>query len=289
MAAQLIVSADDFGASREVNAAVARAYREGALSCAGLMVTGEAAHEAVELARDEPGLAVGLHLTLSNGLSALAPEMVPDLVDAGSRFANSPLRAAMRYYFSSRVRRQLELEINAQFEGFAETGLQLSHVDGHQHLHAHPSVLGVVIGLARLYGARGIRVPRDPLWANLQTDRSRPAAKALVAVGHAYLARACRKALPGSGLVTCEAVVGSLMSGAMNADYTIRMLSRLNCRSVEVFFHPCEVDVAEALGPNKGDLETLLDARLAEFIEQQGYELTNYAGLMRREAHCELG
>lgn len=286
MAAQLIVSADDFGASHQVNAAVARACREGVLTCAGLMVTGKAAHEAVELARDEPGLAVGLHLTLSNGLSALAPEMVPDLVDAGSRFADSPIRAAMRYYFSSRARRQLSLEINAQFERFAATGLQLSHVDGHQHLHAHPAVLGTVIGLARRYGARGIRVPRDPLWANLQTDRSRPAAKALVAVGHAYLARVCRKALPGSGLVTCEAVVGSLMSGAMNADYTIRMLSGLNCRSVEVFFHPCEV---KAFGPNRGDLETLLDPRLAEFIEQQGYELTNYAGLVPQEARCELG
>lgn len=288
MAVQLIVSADDFGASREVNAAVARGFREGVLSCAGLMVTGGAAREAVELAKDEPGLAVGLHLTLSDGRSALARERIPHLVDDGRRFARSPVRAALRYFFSAPARRQLRLEIEAQFEAFAETGLELSHVDGHQHLHAHPAALPTVVELAVRYGARGIRAPHDPLWQNLRVDRSRASAKIVVALGHAYLARVCRGVLPGSGLVSCEAVVGSLMSGAMSADYTMRMLDGLHCRAVEVFFHPSEADSGEALGPNRGDLDAILDARLKEFIQER-YELTTYAGLRREEAPRELG
>lgn len=280
MAVQLIVSADDFGVSCEVNAAVARGFREGFLTSAGLMVTGGAVADAVALAKDEPGLAVGLHLALSNARCALAREEVPQLVDAGSRFADSPIQAGLWYYFSARARRQLALEAEAQFEAFAATGLRLDHVDGHQHLHAHPAVLPTVVKLAVRYGARGIRVPHDPVRANLRVDRSRAGSKLLVALGHAYLERICHRVVPRSRLATCEAVVGSLMSGAMTPDYAMRMLGELHCRSVEVFFHPSEANSGEAYGPNRGDMEALLNPRLREFVEQR-YELTDYAGLTR--------
>lgn len=285
---RLIVSADDFGASEQINAAVVRACRDGVLTSAGLMVTGAAARHAVELAKDNPMLAVGLHLTLSDGVSALPNEAVRDLVDAESRFADSPARAALRYYFNRRAKRQLRAEIAAQFEAFAATGLKLSHVDGHQHLHAHPAVLPTVIGLACRYGAAGIRVPRDPLWANWQADRSGLGAKAIVAVGHAYLAGVCRRLLPGSGLATCDATIGSLMSGRMSAAYAMLMLERLRCRSVEVFFHPSSADGSVPFGPNAGDLRALLDPKLRAFIAERGYELTTYPGMMPEEAAREL-
>src|SRR5207247_5860714 len=57
---RLVVSGDDFGAGPEVNAGVIRAHRDGILTSTSLMVTGEAMSEAVALAREHPGLAVGL-------------------------------------------------------------------------------------------------------------------------------------------------------------------------------------------------------------------------------------
>ncbi|PYI99964.1 MAG: hypothetical protein DME25_21765 [Verrucomicrobia bacterium] len=60
---RLIVNADDFGRSRSINAAVIRAQREGILTTASLMVNEPASEEAVALARDNPRLGVGLHLT----------------------------------------------------------------------------------------------------------------------------------------------------------------------------------------------------------------------------------
>src|SRR5206468_4073876 len=61
----LVVSGDDFGAAPEVNAAIVRAHRDGILTSASLMVTGDAVEEAVALARAHPRLAVGLHLVLA--------------------------------------------------------------------------------------------------------------------------------------------------------------------------------------------------------------------------------
>src|SRR6185369_9066073 len=79
-ARRLIVSGDDFGAAAEVNAAVIRAHREGVLTSTSLMVRGDAAAEAVALARATPTLAVGLHLVLVQGRPAAPPAEIPALV-----------------------------------------------------------------------------------------------------------------------------------------------------------------------------------------------------------------
>ena len=55
----VILTADDFGMSPALNAAVALAHRQGLLRCASLMVTGPAVEQAVALARDLPELCLG--------------------------------------------------------------------------------------------------------------------------------------------------------------------------------------------------------------------------------------
>ena len=55
----LIITADDFGASSQVNEAVERAHVQGVLSAASLMVSAPGAAEAVAIAQRTPSLAVG--------------------------------------------------------------------------------------------------------------------------------------------------------------------------------------------------------------------------------------
>ena len=135
---RLIVNADDFGLSQSVNEAVIRAHRDGILTSASLMVNEPGCGEAVKLARENPRLGVGLHLTLLMGHSALPPGKIPDLVNTRGEFSNSPVGAGMSYFFKHSLREQLRAEIHAQFEKFRATGLPLDHVNGHLHLHLHP-------------------------------------------------------------------------------------------------------------------------------------------------------
>src|SRR4051812_46982398 len=97
---RLIVNADDFGASSSINSAVIQAHRNGILTTASLMVNGAAFAEAVELARADPALGVGLHLSLCCGTSTLPQEQVPSLVNDRGEFSNSPVASGIKYFFS---------------------------------------------------------------------------------------------------------------------------------------------------------------------------------------------
>src|SRR6516162_3756090 len=96
---RLIVNADDFERSAAINEAVIRAHHEGILTTASLMVNEPGFQEAVKLAKENPKLGVGLHLTLLHGHSVLPRDKIPGLVNAHGEFSNSPVCAGMKYFF----------------------------------------------------------------------------------------------------------------------------------------------------------------------------------------------
>ena len=78
---QLIVNADDFGLTTGVNRGVVRAFQDGIVTSASLLVTGSAFEDAVALAQQNPKLDVGLHLALVEERAVLRPDVLPTLVD----------------------------------------------------------------------------------------------------------------------------------------------------------------------------------------------------------------
>ena len=100
MSKALIVTADDFGRSLPVNDAVVDAHVNGILTAASLMVTEVALDDAVARAKALPSLGVGLHMTLVDGIPALPPSQIPDLVDAQGHFTLDLVRLGARIYLS---------------------------------------------------------------------------------------------------------------------------------------------------------------------------------------------
>jgi len=156
---QLIVTADDFGAAREVNEAVEIAHREGILTAASLMVAGPAAADAVAVAKRNPGLRVGLHLTLVQDRPTLAAAQIPNLVDEDGFFRSDMARTGAAIFFLPHVRQQLAAEIEAQFRAYAATGLPLDHVNTHKHFHLHPTIASEMVRTGKRYGMKAVRVP----------------------------------------------------------------------------------------------------------------------------------
>jgi hopanoid biosynthesis associated protein HpnK len=278
----VIFTADDFGGSPEINAAILRAHRHGVLSAASLMAAAPAWQEAARLAQATPTLAVGLHLTVVGGQAVLPRKDIPHLVDDRGRFPAHPVAAGLRYAFGRRLRQELKLELEAQCERFVGVGLPLSHVDGHMHMHMHPLLFDLVVSLAEQYGAAGIRAPHDDLRQSLRFEPRQAGAKLLWTLVFGGLRWRARARLRSSGLVVAERVFGLLQSGRMEEAYVVRVLQTLRHETAELFFHPTLAAASERLGPNPGDLATLLSPRLRQVLAARGLHLATYPQIQRR-------
>lgn len=275
----LIVTADDFGLSEEVNEAVEKAHRDGVLGAASLMVAGPAAGHAVAMARRLPDLRVGLHLVLSGGLPASDREAIPDLVDDDGQLDASLTRTAFAHALRSSVRRQVAHEIAAQFAAFCRTGLALDHVNAHEHFHVHPLIAGQILAVGREYGMRALRVPREParVVAAVEPAPSPP----WVQVMRPWTALLSRRAR-AAGLCTPDSVFGLRWSGGMTAARLEGLLRRLPSGMTEIYTHPAMSDdfVGHAPGYRyRDELAALTDARVIEAVRDSACRVGGYTDL----------
>jgi len=265
------------------NRAVVKAWREGILTSASLMVRGEGFDEAVALAHYNPGLQVGLHLSLVQGRGVLPYEKFPSIVDSAGNFTNDPVHAGMRYFFIKPLRKQLRREIEAQIVAFRETGLPLSHIDGHLNIHMHPTVFDILQELMPRYGITSFRLSRENLGANLAVDRKRLLGKAADAFIFNRLANRCRPYLDQQGVAYAGEVKGLLNSGRMTEEYLLRALDRLEEGVTEIYFHPgCHPDGELTRWmpdyQHEAELAALTSRRVREKLWALGVKLRNYRG-----------
>jgi len=269
---RLIVNADDFGRSASINQAVVRAHREGILTTTSLMVNEPAFEEAVALARENPTLGVGLHLTLLCGHSTLPPEAIPGLVDANGEFSTNPPGAGFRYFFQRSLREPLRREIHAQFQKFRATRLPLDHVNGHLHLHLHPTVFRILMADAAQLGIKHLRLTFDPFRLNLRVASGHLVYRALhAAIYHALSARA-RPALAQRGIRHTQAVFGLLQNARVDEPYVTRLLPQIPAGDSELYSHP-------SLDEFENEFDALVSPRVREQISQLGIKLIRYQDL----------
>lgn len=274
MSRKVIFTADDFGLDESVNEAVERAHRNGVLTSASLMVTAPAAADAVARAKRLPGLAVGLHLVLVQGVPALPREEAAPLLGPDGAFLASPAAAGLRYFFSPKARAALAKEIRAQFEAFRRTGLALDHVDGHTHLHIHPTIFALLVEIGRDYGMRAMRVPYERPLASWRAAGEGLAFRLAASGAFAPWARHMRAALRRAGVVCNDAICGFHDTGAMVEPLVVRHLEQLAPGTVTEFYcHPAtrksEMLLRQMPGyRNVEELEALTSPRLREVLRR---------------------
>jgi chitin disaccharide deacetylase len=269
---RLVVNADDFGRSRAINEAVLRAHREGILTTASLMVNEPACAEAVQMARDNPGLGVGLHLTLVCGCAALPPEQIPGLADSRGRFGDQPVAAGLRFFFNRGLRAQLTREIAAQVERFRATGLPLDHVNGHLHLHLHPTVFDILAAQAGEWGLRHIRLTCDPLRINVRLARGHWAYRLSHYFIYRLLSARARPVLRRLGIRHTDRVFGLLQNARVDEDYVTGLLRDLPAGDSELYSHP-------SLEDYRNEFDALVSPRVKTLAAARDIRLIRYSDL----------
>ena len=212
---RLLLTGDDFGRSANVNAAIEQWHRAGALTQASLMVNEPYTSDAVEIARRNPALRVGLHLALCDGVASDGRVMRP-----------SPALAGLRFAFFPGARAWLRREIAAQFARFRSLGFSPAYWDGHTHLHLHPVVLALTLPIAREHGFRFTRLVREP------------GPRGFLPRVFSILSAHAAPKLKAAGIDFSDAVFGLRKSGRMDIAEVGRALRHASAGTVEIYFHP---------------------------------------------------
>jgi predicted glycoside hydrolase/deacetylase ChbG (UPF0249 family) len=156
---KIIVNADDFGMSAEINRAIVEAFDRGVISSATLMTNMPGFDEACELAHRHRLLGkIGVHLNLSSGYPLSAP------VRRCSRFCDDigMFRSRRtRFRLSREERLAVETELAAQVTACLDRGLRPTHLDSHHHVHTEWAIGAAAITVARRYGIQAIRLSRN--------------------------------------------------------------------------------------------------------------------------------
>jgi chitin disaccharide deacetylase len=150
MSGRLIVTADDVGLHPGMTAGAIRAHQEGIVTACSIVANGTAFDDAVSRLREVPALEVGVHLTLveEQPLTAIRfPKKYTSFV---------PLYLARAIGIGA-----IERELRAQIEKVLATGLRVTHLNGHQHLHLLPRIFHVVVCLAREYSIPYVRTVNE--------------------------------------------------------------------------------------------------------------------------------
>ncbi|MDO8526441.1 MAG: hopanoid biosynthesis-associated protein HpnK [Deltaproteobacteria bacterium] len=280
MAKKLIVTADDFGLCAEVNAAVVQAHAKGILTSASLMVGESAADEAFSLAKKNPTLKVGLHLTLVEGTSVLPRSKIPDLVDENQKFSSKIVAAGVKYFFSEKLQKQISMECEAQIQKFLEGGLVMDHLDSHNHIHIHPTILATAVRLCKKYKIKAIRVP----W---QGWRSLNAGQALNAVMMAPWVATMRAKLRAARIAFNDEVFGLFESGRMTEEAWLKIIPKIKDGVTEIYCHPAigTAGILKETMPNyqhEAELKALLSPKVKKLLEEAGIERTTFTEMSLR-------
>ncbi|MEO6912561.1 MAG: hopanoid biosynthesis-associated protein HpnK [Candidatus Baltobacteraceae bacterium] len=270
---RLIVTGDDFGLSMGVNDAIERAHRNGILDTASIMIAAPSAQDAVHRARGLPSLRVGLHVALVQARPMLPIGEVPDLVDESGELATNLTSAGVQFFFNRRVRRQLEAEVRAQFEAFRSTGLRLDHVNAHNHMHVHPTVLSLILQVGKEYGMRAMRVPYEPFLPSWRSARSELRTRLAGAAVLEPWARIMRRRLREAGIAHNDFVFGIHDTGRMTSERVLALLREFPNGVGEIYFHPDDTCAGQE------ELAALTNPRIVEALRASGIERIGFSDL----------
>lgn len=256
MIRQLIVNADDFGFTRDVNAGIVHCHTHGILCATTLMANGDAFEDAVRLARETPTLDIGCHLVLIQGASLVTGNALP-----------ATWKALLRALATAKL--DIDAELRAQIQKIVTAGIQPTHLDTHKHSHVHPAVFKALLRLAGEFGIPFVRLPFDTGWLPV-----RP------------LNLLYRRRLSQSGLRATDHFTGFLLTDTLSVETLSEALGRLPSGSIEFMCHPGYLGDELRRAPSRlkeervRQLEALTSPAVRARLADLQIQLTNYRELI---------
>lgn len=267
-----MVNADDFGLAEHINNGIIECSRNGIVTSTSIMANGEAFEHAVYLSMSNPTLAVGIHLVLVEEKPIFASEEISSLLSADGKFHKNYRKFVLQFLSGRIDRREIENEFRAQIEKVLQAGIQVTHIDSHQHLHIFPPILEIVLRLAKEYDIKWIRNAKDSAMPT-----------SLGQFGLSVLAKTGKRKILRNQMNTSDYFWGAGFSGRLTEQIMLIILSKLPNGISEIMCHPGESN--NTPGYNhwqynwQQEEDALMSRSVKQRVEKQGITLLSYADL----------
>jgi predicted glycoside hydrolase/deacetylase ChbG (UPF0249 family) len=274
----LIVNADDLGITEGSNRGIIHCFNNGIVTSTSLIANGFCFDDAVRLTRKNPGLGVGVHLTLIFEKPILKPSFIKSLVNEKGEFHYSHKTFIKRYLLRKIDFSEVYKELQAQIEKVLDCGIRITHIDSHQHIHVLPGILGKVVELAVKYKIKFIRIPMDS-FATINSSND---------VCLALIALLAKNKLKRNGIRSAEAFLRLSNNIDRASDNLNNFFSIKNKGIAEISCHPAYIDNLyveryDSYYKNlrffhkpEQEIEILTNGNLKTLISAESIELTNY-------------
>ena len=274
----LVVNADDFGLSSGINRGIESALHRGILRSASLMPNGAAFDDAVRIAQANPGLGVGIHLSLVDERCLSPIDKVRGLAGEDGSLPPSYGAFVKAYMMRRFGEKQLRCEIKNQVARVLDAGIKPTHIDSHQHLHMLPGLFDIVLETARNAGIRVMRVPMECSGPGPSALSPRGAQTRVLSMLSSWNTRRLRE----TGIRYADHFWGIGVSGNMVENNLQTVLNRLRDGVNEVMCHPGFADPATQSRYQwgyhwDGEAEALYSESITGLVAEKGIRLASFS------------
>ena len=154
---RVIINADDLGKSSEVNEAIGKALDARVITSSTIMANSTTWGEVHTIVDSNPQASFGVHLNLTEGRALTSNPVlrVAGIVDENNVFTKN-VRNLPSY--SDELLEAIKNEWDAQLDKVINTeGINVSHIDGHHHIHTFYPFRFILIDLLKKYGITKVR------------------------------------------------------------------------------------------------------------------------------------
>jgi chitin disaccharide deacetylase len=279
---KLIISADDFGLHSSINEAIEKGFQDGLLTSASIIANGPSFSEAVNIAKRNPNLGIGLHFNIIEGKSIASENNVASLLDEGGMFFENYNKLSKRIMFGQVRLEEIEKELEAQIKHCTNSGLTLTHIDSHQHLHMLPKIYKILVKVSNKYGINKFRYLNPPFVDFSFSQQFKTFLSIFFKIFKSKFAY---------NVITPDYFIGFFNSGNLKCGYIIDVLSKINSGVIEIGFHPGldNVQLTKSF-PNwnkyydytfdwESEYSTITNPKFRQYIEENNIKLLNFKNL----------
>lgn len=244
---KLIINADDFGISKAINLGIIESHKYGIVKSTTLMCNMDYVDHAIELAKENPELGVGIHFVLTAGKPL--SNGVDSLVDEQGYFLKYNEIA------DKANKEDIKKELECQLNKFLSYGLKPTHIDTHHHVHRINKVFEVIkeIAIENNLPVRLVGETYNDMYDGIKSTSN------------------FSESFYGEDGVTEEALI-KLLDGYRD------------CDTVEIMSHPGYLDQSILKRTSYSiertmELETLVSNKIKDYIDTNNITLINFREL----------